>query len=74
MNTLVKKVNIGTLNRRPVVVMPAHTWDKMRAKFEEIQEDLEMYNSVNYRKSIARARNSKKSYTSLQLYKKLGLV
>lgn len=40
---------------------------------EDMQEDMEMYNSANYRKSIARARKSKKFYTSSQLYKKLGL-
>ncbi|MEK9181821.1 MAG: hypothetical protein AAB786_02255 [Patescibacteria group bacterium] len=40
---------------------------------EDMQEDLEMYNSVNYKKSIARARKSKKFYTSSELYKKLGL-
>ena len=73
MNTLMKKINIGTLNRKPVVIMPTNAWEKMRAKFEEMQEDLEMYASINYRKSIARARNSKKFYTSEQLYKKLGL-
>ena len=62
------------LNRKPVVVIPTTTWDKMRARFEDMQEDLEMYASVNYRKSIARARSSKKSYTSQQVYKKLGLI
>ena len=43
---------------------------------EDMQEDLEMYNSVNYKKSIARARkffSEKKFYTSSELYKKLGL-
>ena len=40
---------------------------------EDMQEDFEMYNSINYKKSIARARKSKKFYTSSQLYKKLGL-
>ena len=74
MNTLLKKINIGTLNRKPVVVIPTNTWEKMRARFEEMQEDLEMYASVNYKKSIARARNSKRIYTSQQVYKKLGLV
>ncbi len=74
MNTLLKKINIGTLNRKPVVVIPTNTWEKMRAKFEEMQEDLEMYASVSYRKSIAQARNSKKFYTSQQAYKKLGLI
>ncbi len=74
MNTLIKKINIGTLNRKPVVIIPTDAWDKMRARFEDMQEDLEMYNSVNYRKSIARARASKKFYTSGQVYKKLGLI
>lgn len=74
MNTLMKKINIGTLNHKPVVVMPTNAWEKMRARFEEMQEDLEMYASVNYRKSIARARASKKVYTSEQVSKKLGLI
>lgn len=69
-----KKINIGMLNQKPVVIVPTNTWDKMRARFEEMQEDLEMYASVNYRKSIARARASKKVYTSEQVYKKLGLI
>ncbi|KKQ19814.1 MAG: hypothetical protein US33_C0024G0009 [Parcubacteria group bacterium GW2011_GWC1_36_9] len=74
MDALMKKINIGTLNRKPVVIIPTDAWDKMRARFEDMQEDLEMYNSVNYKKSIARARASKKSYTSEQVYKKLDLV
>ena len=40
---------------------------------EDMQEDFEMYNSLNYKKSIARARKSKKFYAGSQLYKKLGL-
>ena len=39
----------------------------------DMREDFEMYNSINYKKSIARARKSKKFYTSRELYKKLGL-
>ena len=39
----------------------------------DMQEDFEMYNSANYKKSISRARKSKKFYTSSELYKKLGL-
>ncbi len=50
-----RKINIGTLNQKPIVIMPTSAWEKMRAKFEEMQEDLEMYVSVNYRKSIVRA-------------------
>ena len=68
-----KKINIGTLNREPVIVMPANIWEKMRAKFEEMQEDLEMYASVAYKKSIARARVSKKFYNGFEARKKLGL-
>ena len=67
------KINIGTLNQKPVVVLPTSVWEAMRARFEEMQEDLEMYASLAYRKSIARARNSKKFYTSLEARKKLGL-
>ncbi len=74
MNTLIKKLNVGILNKRPVVVMPTDIWDKIRTRFEEMEEDLEMYASVNYRKNIARARASKKSYSSEQVYKKLGFV
>lgn len=69
-----KKARVFRLGRSPVVVLPANVWDKMCARFEDMQEDLEMYASTNYRKSIARARSSKKSYTSQQVYKKLGLV
>lgn len=73
MDTLLKKINIGTLNRKPVVIIPTNTWDKMRARFKDMQEDLEMYSSINYRKSIARARASKKIYSQEEVFKKLGL-
>ncbi len=73
MNTLMKKAQIFKLGKSPVVVLPVRTWDKMRMKFEEMKEYLEMYNSASYRKSIARARKSKKLYTPEEVYKKLGL-
>jgi len=73
MNTLMKQINIGTLNRKPVVVLPANIWEKMQAKFNEMQEDLEMHASVSYKKSIIRARSSKKLYTSSEARKKLNL-
>jgi len=74
MNTLIKQINIGTLNKKPVVIMPTNIWEKMRAKFEEMEEDLEMYYSANYKQSIFRARNSKKFYTGKEARKKLGLI
>lgn len=37
---------------------------------EDTLEDWEVYNSANYKKSIARARKSKKFYSGAQLYKK----
>ncbi len=73
MNTLIKKINIGTLEDKPVVMMSADIWEKMQAKFLEMQEDLEMYTSKTYKKSITRARNSKKFFTSSEARKKLGL-
>lgn len=54
--------------------MPTNIWEKMRAKFEEMEEDLEMYYSANYKQSIFRARNSKKFYTGKEARKKLGLI
>ncbi|KKQ26917.1 MAG: hypothetical protein US41_C0028G0016, partial [Parcubacteria group bacterium GW2011_GWB1_37_13] len=33
MDALMKKINIGTLNRKPVVIIPTDAWDKMRARF-----------------------------------------
>jgi hypothetical protein len=74
MNTLVKKVEFSTFNRKPVVVMSTAIWEKMQKQFSEMQEDLEMYSSQNYKDSIARARKSKKLYTSTEARKKLGLI
>ena len=73
MDALMKKVNISIFNRKPMVIMPASVWDKMREEIEEMQENLEMYMSKNYKKSIARARGSKKLYSGKEAYKKLGL-
>jgi len=68
-----KKVNTGVFNSKPVVVMPLTVWDKMRERIDEMQEDLEMYMSDNYKKKIAISRASKKFYTSTQIRKELGL-
>ena len=68
-----KKAQIFKLGKSPVVVLPTEVWEKIQNKFEQMQEDLEMYNSFNYRKAIARARKSKKFYTPQQVHKKLGL-
>jgi len=73
MDALIKKVNTSVFNSKPVVVMPVSVWDKMRERIEEMQEDLEMYMSDNFKKNITRSRNSKKIYTSNQARKKLGL-
>jgi len=73
MDALIKKVNTGVFNSKPVVVMPISVWDKMRGKIDEMQEDLEMYMSENYKKNILKSRASKKIYTSDQVRKKLGL-
>ncbi|MDQ3075577.1 MAG: hypothetical protein M3Q34_00410 [bacterium] len=73
MNTLIAKSNRSILNQKPVVVFPVAVWDKMREKIDEMQEDLEMYTSVNYKKSIAQARKSKKLYSSSEARKILGL-
>ncbi len=72
MDALMKKVNTGVFNSKPVVVMPLTVWDKMRERIDEMQEDLEMYMSDNYKKNIAISRASK-VYTSAQAKKKLGL-
>jgi hypothetical protein len=73
MDALIKKVNTGIFNSKPVVVMPVSVWDKMREGIEEMQEDLEMYMSDKFKKNIAISRASKKVYTSTQARKKLGL-
>lgn len=77
MDALMKKVNISMFNRKPVVVMPARVWDKMREGIEEMQENLEMYMSESYKKSIARARKDikhGKAYSSSQARRKLNLL
>lgn len=73
MDALIKKVNTGVFDSKPVVVMPLTVWDKMRERIDEMQEDLEMYMSDNYKKNIAKSRASKKFYTSDQARKELGL-
>lgn len=73
MNTLMQKAQILKLGKNPVVVLPVSTWETIREKIEDMQEDLEMYVSKNYKKSIARARGSKRFYSSEDVYKKLGL-
>jgi hypothetical protein len=73
MDALIKKVNTGVFNSKPVVVMPISVWDKIHERIEEMQENLEMYMSENYKKNIARSRASKKIYTSKEVRKKLAL-
>ena len=74
MNTLMKQAQIFKLGKNPVVVLPISAWESIRERTEEMQEDLAMYISKNYKKSIARARASKKEISSRNLYKKLGLI
>ena len=74
MNTLMKQAQIFKIGKNPVVVLPVSTWESIREKTEEMQEDLAMYTSKNYKKSIARARSSKKEISSRNLYKKLDLL
>ena len=73
METTLKKVNMGVFNNKPMVVIPVRMWDKMQSEVMEMKENLAMYASENYKKGIARARASKKSYSSSQARKKLGL-
>jgi hypothetical protein len=73
MDTLMIKGRAFDLNQKPVVVFPVAIWEKMQDRIKEMQEDLEMYNSINYRKSITRSRKSKKLYSSQEARKILSL-
>ena len=73
MNTIVRKLNIPGLKNTPVAVVPINVWEAMRSAILDMQEDLEMYSSLNYKKSIAKVRKSKKSYSGAEVRKKLGL-
>ena len=72
MNTLVRKLNTSIL-KKSVAVVPIDVWEKMQTTLAEMREDLEMYGSVAYKKSIAKARKSTKSYSPSEARKKLGL-
>lgn len=54
------------LSKWPVVVLPLD-------EFEKMKEDLEMYQSKNFRREIARARKEKKFLTLEEVQKKLKL-
>lgn len=73
MNTLIQKANKSLLNQEPVVVFPIEVWNKIQHKIEEMQEDLEMYNSKSYKKDIACSRKSKKLYSNKEAREALGL-
>ena len=73
MDTLIKQLNTSLSTNKPVVVVPIKLWESMRATYEEMKEDLEMFTSPSYKKSIARARLGKKLYSPAEARKKLGL-
>ena len=50
MNTLTQKAQTLKLGKNSVVVLPVSVWDTLRGKMEEMQEDIEMYTSKNYKK------------------------
>lgn len=54
------------LSKYPVVVLPLD-------EFEKMKEDLEMYQSKNFRREIAKARKEKKTIPIEHLLKKYNL-
>jgi hypothetical protein len=58
-----QRVKIG---KEPVVVLPIQKWREI----ENAREDLEMYSSENLRRSIAKAREEKKTIPLEALLKK----
>lgn len=72
MSTLVRKLNTSIL-KKSVAVVPIDVWEKMQTTLADLREDLEMYASVNYKKSIVKARRSTKSYSPSEARKKLAL-
>ena len=49
-------------------------WKSVCDNLEELEEYYEMSTSENYKKAIAAARKSKKTISSKEVYKRLGLV
>ena len=74
MNALLQKAVISKVGSRKMVTLPVSTWEKIKEKIEDLEEDYLMATSENYKKSIAKARASKKSISSQDLYRKLGLI
>lgn len=74
MDTLIKKVPISQIGKKPVVILPVSVWEVWRDRFETLEEYYKMSTSKKYKRDIALARASQKEISSKNLYKKLGLV
>lgn len=67
--TLLSKTKTQKIGKEPVVVLPLSVWEKIA----EYLEDAEMAKSQSLKKKIFKARSEKKTYSSLQVKKILGL-
>ena len=64
---LLEKTRSGTIGDKPVVVLPLATWREVENRLE----DLEMYQSVELPKLIAKAREEKNYYSAAEVKKLL---
>ena len=69
MHQLLEKTRKGKIGDRPVVVLPLALWREV----EQQLEDLEMLQSVELPKRIAKARKEKKLYSAAAVKKLLRL-
>ena len=67
--TILKKTKQQRIGKTPVVFVPLDVWHEI----EDRLENLEMMNSVAFRKKITKARKEKKFYTLTEVKKGLGL-
>ena len=68
-NKLLEQRQIQKIGKKPVVVLPLKIWQAVENRLE----DLEVMESKNLRKKIAKARSEKKNYSEAEVKKLLGI-
>lgn len=61
---------------KPMILMPLEEYEYMRKEYEEVQEDLEMAQSITLARKVTKAREQIKNgevYTTKEVEKTLGL-
>lgn len=68
-SSLLEKAKHETIGDQPIVILPLRFWREV----EEKLEDLQMVESKDLKKKIAKARAEKKLYSATKVKKLLGL-